>query len=232
MKNSSLISKILMAAVTLGILTYFGVQIYHYANDPMVTTMAYTYQVENTVEISGSMVRQEQVLEGDGGGLMQLRRSEGERVSSGGAVATVYADQASLDRQNEIETLHNRIDQLEYAQESMLGAEVTLKLDSQISKALLDYRSAAAAGRMDTAENHGQELRALVDKVAEIGVEPDKNQPMFICHANCPDSVAYVKELLKERFGVTDVRADFIGPVIGAHTGCGTLGLFFVGTER
>ena len=164
MKNSSLISKILMAAVTLGILTYFGVQIYHYANDPMVTTMAYTYQVENTVEISGSMVRQEQVLEGDGGGLMQLRRSEGERVSSGGAVATVYADQASLDRQNEIETLHNRIDQLEYAQESMLGAEVTLKLDSQISKALLDYRSAAAAGRMDTAENHGQELRALVLK--------------------------------------------------------------------
>lgn len=164
MKNSSLISKILMAAVTLGILTYFGVQIYHYANDPMVTTMAYTYQVENTVEISGSMVRQEQVLEGDGGGLMQLRRSEGERVSSGGAVATVYADQASLDRQNEIETLNNRIDQLEYAQESMLGAEVTLKLDSQISKALLDYRSAAAAGRMDTAENHGQELRALVLK--------------------------------------------------------------------
>ena len=75
-------------------------------------------------------------------------------------------------------------------------------------------------------------LRALVDKVAEIGVEPDKNQPMFICHANCPDSVAYVKELLKERFGVTDVRADFIGPVIGAHPGCGTLGLFFVGTER
>lgn len=75
-------------------------------------------------------------------------------------------------------------------------------------------------------------LRALVDMVEELGVEPDKNQPMFICHANCPDSVDYVKELLRERFGVTDVRADFIGPVIGAHTGCGTLGLFFVGTQR
>ena len=34
----------------------------------------------------------------------------------------------------------------------------------------------------------------------ELGVEPDKNQPLFICHANCPDSVAYVKELLEERF--------------------------------
>ena len=73
-------------------------------------------------------------------------------------------------------------------------------------------------------------LRALVDKVGEIGVEPEKNQPMLICHANCPESVEYVKGLLKERFGVTDVRDEFIGPVIGAHTGCGTLGLFFVGT--
>ena len=42
-----------MAAVTLGILAYFGVQIYHYVNDPMLTTLAYAYQVENTVEISG-----------------------------------------------------------------------------------------------------------------------------------------------------------------------------------
>ena len=75
-------------------------------------------------------------------------------------------------------------------------------------------------------------LRALVDKVGEIGVEPEKNQPMLICHANCPESVEYIKGLLKERFGVTDVRDEFIGPVIGAHTGCGTLGLFFVGTER
>ena len=55
---------------------------------------------------------------------------------------------------------------------------------------------------------------------------------MFICHANCPDSVEFVEGLLKERFGVTDVRTDFIGPVIGSHTGCGTLGLFFVGTQR
>ena len=75
-------------------------------------------------------------------------------------------------------------------------------------------------------------LRALVDKMEEIGIEPEKNQPVFICHANCPNYVEYVKGLLKERFNVTDVRADFIGPVIGAHTGCGTLGLFFVGTER
>ena len=95
---------------------------------------------------------------------MRLRKNEGERVGTGGAVATVYADQASLDRQNEIETLNNRIEQLEYAQESMLGAEVTLKLDSQIARSLLDYRTVVAAGRLDAAESRGQELRSLVLK--------------------------------------------------------------------
>lgn len=45
-----------------------------------------------------------------------------------------------------METLNDRIAQLEYAQETMLGAEVTLKLDNQISRTLLDYRAALAAG--------------------------------------------------------------------------------------
>lgn len=153
-----------MLAITLLVLTYFGVQIFRYVNDPLVTTPAYAYEVEDTVELSGYVVRQEQVLEGGSDGLVRLRRSEGERVSTGGAVATVYADQASLDRQNEIDALNDRIEQLEYAQTSMLDAEAALKLDSQIALSLLDYRAAIAAGRLDTAETQGRELRSLVLK--------------------------------------------------------------------
>ena len=164
MNRSSFVSKLLTLVITLLVLAYFGYQIYGYVSDPFSTTLAYTYQVEDTVDISGYVVRQEQVLTGDAGGLMQLRKSEGERVGTGGAVATIYADQTSLDRQNEIETLNNRIEQLEYAQESMLGAEVTLKLDSQIARSLLDYRTVVAAGRLDAAESRGQELRSLVLK--------------------------------------------------------------------
>lgn len=164
MNRSSFVSKLFTPVITLLVLAYFGYQIYGYVSDPFSTTLAYTYQVEDTVDISGYVVRQEQVLTGDAGGLMRLRKNEGERIGTGGAVATVYADQASLDRQNEIETLNNRIEQLEYAQESMLGAEVTLKLDSQIARSLLDYRTVVAAGRLDAAESRGQELRSLVLK--------------------------------------------------------------------
>ena len=75
-------------------------------------------------------------------------------------------------------------------------------------------------------------LTELVNTMEKIGTKPLSDQTVFICHANCPDHVSFVSDLLCERFGVTDVRSDFIGPVIGAHTGCGTLGLFFMGEKR
>lgn len=75
-------------------------------------------------------------------------------------------------------------------------------------------------------------LTALVDKMGELGIQPLKDQTVFICHADCQDSVDYVSGLMRERYGVTDIRADYIGPVIGSHTGAGTLGIFFFGTKR
>ena len=77
-----------------------------------------------------------------------------------------------------------------------------------------------------------QALTELVNKMDELGTRPLEEQTVFICHADAWDSVDFVKGLLKERFGVTDVRADYIGPVIGSHTGAGTLGLFFFGSQR
>ena len=164
MKNNSLGMKILMAAVTLGLLAYFGLQGYLYFSDPLTTTLAYTYQVEESVSLSGYVVRQEQVLEDDSSGLLRLRREEGERVSRGGAVASVYADQSSLDRQAEISTLETRIEQLQYAQDAAGSSEVSMKLDAQILQNILEYRQCLAADRMAKAETYGSQLRALVLK--------------------------------------------------------------------
>ena len=164
MKNNSLGMKILMAAVTLGLLAYFGLQGYLYFSDPLTTTLAYTYQVEESVSLSGYVVRQEQVLEDDGGGLLRLRREEGERVSRGGAVASVYADQSSLDRQAEISTLESRVEQLQYAQDAAGSSEVSMKLDAQILQNILEYRQCLTADRMAKAETYGSQLRALVLK--------------------------------------------------------------------
>ena len=36
----------------------------------------------------------------------------------------------------------------------------------------------------------------------------------------------------KERFGVKEVVINYVDPVIGAHSGPGTLALFYLGTQR
>lgn len=164
MKNNGIGTKLLLAAVTIGVLAYFGMQGLRYFSDPLSTTLAYTYQVEEGMDVSGYVVRQEQVLADEPAGLLRLERKEGERVGRGGTVATVYADQASLDRQTEIDSVKTRIEQLQYAREAAEGAEVSLKLDGQIMQNLVAFRSALAEDRLDLAAAPGGDLRTLVMK--------------------------------------------------------------------
>lgn len=164
MKSTSLATRILMLLVCLGVAAYFGYQSLRYLDDPLTTTAAYGYTVDETISASGYVVRSERVLEDNDSGLLRLARAEGERVSVGGAVASVYADRASLDRQSEIDALEARIEQLEYVQSASLSYEASAKLDSQIAQDLLAVRAALAAGRLDTVESRGGELRALVMK--------------------------------------------------------------------
>ena len=153
-----------MAALFLGVAAYFGIQAVQYLDDPLGVTLAYRYEVERTVDMTGFVVREERVLPDESGGLLRVQRAEGERVAAGGTVASVYADQASLDQQAEIDSLESRVEQLRYAQDLALAAETTRKLDAQIAQNLLEYRRFLAANRLYDAESTALELRALVLK--------------------------------------------------------------------
>ena len=157
--------KTLLAAVAcLAVVGYFGLQAYLYFSDPLTTTACYTYQLEETLSVTGYVVRSEVVLTGQTSGLLRLSRTEGERVSAGGEVAVVYADQASVDRQGEIDNLETQIEQLEYAQQSALSGEVSLKLDNQILSAMTSLRQHLTADQLDEAEDHITTLRGLILK--------------------------------------------------------------------
>lgn len=174
MKQNSLGTKVLMIAVTLGLAAYFGFQGVRYFTDPLTTTLAYNYRVEETLNLSGYVVRDEVVLPEENSGLLQIQREEGERVSTGGAVAAVYADQSALDRQTEIEELELRAEQLRYAREAALGAEVVQKLDAQIRQNLLDYRTALTAERYRDAEKQGASLRNQILKRDYSGADTEE----------------------------------------------------------
>ena len=84
---------------------------------------------------------------------------------------------------------------------------------------------------MSKARGRKASLQALIDKVAELGIEPSE-QTMFICHADCEVEARAVAEEMKARYGVKEVYINYIGPVIGSHTGPNTMGIFFYGTKR
>ena len=74
-------------------------------------------------------------------------------------------------------------------------------------------------------------LKALVDTMEKTAIDP-ANQVVFISHGDCLEDAQTVEKLVKERFGVKEVYINYVGPVIGAHSGPGTLALFYVGSER
>ena len=74
-------------------------------------------------------------------------------------------------------------------------------------------------------------LKALVDKMEKTVTEAGK-QTVFISHGDCLEDAEAVAQMVRERFGTQDIRINYVGPVIGAHSGPGTLALFYLGTQR
>ena len=74
-------------------------------------------------------------------------------------------------------------------------------------------------------------LKHIVDEMGKRVTDP-QDQVIFISHSDCLEDAMIVGEEAKKRFGVKDVVYNHIGPVIGAHTGPGTVALFFLGSER
>ena len=74
-------------------------------------------------------------------------------------------------------------------------------------------------------------LHALVDRLFELA-DMSENDPVFISHGDCIDDVEYVKGLIQERLPKVQIYVNYVGAVIGTHSGCGTLAIFHKGKQR
>ncbi len=72
---------------------------------------------------------------------------------------------------------------------------------------------------------------AMADKYTEKAVDKE-NGTVFISHGDCLADAQLLADMLKERHGVKVKIITDVGPVIGAHSGPGTIALFFVADAR
>jgi len=74
-------------------------------------------------------------------------------------------------------------------------------------------------------------LSAIANKYGELAVDP-AGGVVFISHGDCLSEVKVLEGMLQEKYGAKVEIITDVGTVIGAHSGPGTIALFFVSKER
>ncbi len=84
---------------------------------------------------------------------------------------------------------------------------------------------------VDKVRGRRQSLQAMAEKMRQTCTHPE-NQMVFISHGDCLEDAQALADMVRERMQVKDIVIHYIGPVIGAHSGPGTVALFFLGIKR
>lgn len=161
MKQGTLITKIIMFILFAGVVVYMAVYAVQSLADPFSTAMAYQDTLDDSVKVTGMVVREEQPLS-DGAAIMDVLPDEGERVAAGETVAILYQNNDALERQQQLQALKQERDQLQYALNSGSSLSDAAKLEQQIISSILELRANTSGGDLSTVESNALSLRTLV----------------------------------------------------------------------
>lgn len=105
---------------------------------------------------------------------------------------------------------------------SMLNIKPVLHVDNE--------GKLTAIGKVRGRKKALQELVKLMDeKIGSFGAGCDT---IFISHGDCEQDAQYVAAKVKEKYNIKNIIINQVGATIGAHSGPGTMALFFVGDMR
>ena len=152
---------IIALAAALGI--YFAFYAFSAFQDPYDTTLVYSYTVNDSVEVDGVMVREEQVFPAQSG-IVEITRAEGEKVGVGQDVALVYRDSQAQSNQEQIDSLSLEIELLEYAVSQSGDVDSAARLDEDILQSLVELRASTALGDYADLEDQVIQVKSNVLK--------------------------------------------------------------------
>ncbi|HHV46877.1 MAG TPA: DegV family protein [Tissierellia bacterium] len=74
-------------------------------------------------------------------------------------------------------------------------------------------------------------IKTLLELLKANIINPEE-QTIFINHGDCLEDAEYLKDMLLKEVKVKDVMINYVGPIIGTHTGPGMLCMVFLGSDR
>lgn len=122
---------------------YFGAYVFDTFNEPYTTTFTYEYTHSESTQANGVLIREEQILQGEGG-IVELQCGEGEKLGVGQTAAYVYRDAQAQRDSAKLEALEGEIAVLEAALAAGAGVDSAAQLDEQVLGAVVELRAAVA----------------------------------------------------------------------------------------
>ncbi len=84
---------------------------------------------------------------------------------------------------------------------------------------------------VDKVRGRKQSIKRLIDEIGK-DLENPEEQIVAISHGDCAEEAEYIKNAVLEKFKVKQFIVNCLDPVIGAHSGPGTLAIFYLGSKR
>ncbi len=124
------------------------------------------------------------------------------------------------------------VDDLHHLKRGGRVSAATAAIGTMLSiKPVLHVDDAGHLINVSKARGRKASLAALVEQMEKTAVDPAA-QTVFISHGDALEDAQLIAQMVREKMGVQDIQMGYIGPVIGAHSGPGTIALFFLGTQR
>ncbi|MPM36092.1 hypothetical protein SDC9_82687 [bioreactor metagenome] len=161
MKQSTVVTKIVMSLLFAVVLVYLGGAIWRSISRPYNSVLAYRYTMDDSVEADGWLVRDETVLSG-GNGILDVLLDEGEKAAAGETVAVFYRDQAARDRKHQLTALELKLDQLNYYANETDQVQESVKLDDEIVEAIAGLKYSVATQDFTRVSDEAISLKNLV----------------------------------------------------------------------
>ena len=82
-----------------------------------------------------------------------------------------------------------------------------------------------------TVRGRRQAISRMVDRMMDTIVDPE-NQIIYISHGDCLEEAEEMRDKIEDRMKTGPILLNPVGPVIGSHSGVGTIALFYLGKDR
>ncbi len=125
------------------------------------------------------------------------------------------------------------VDDLKYLRRGGRIGAVAATVGSMLDlKPIITESKSGKLINVDKVQGRKRALRVLAEKAAENIDDPADANPIIL-HADAPEDAARLEALVRERVpSLGDIQTYYVGPVIGAHCGPGTVAVCFFGKER